>query len=176
MKKILVYKIYAPCIQRLSTSFYHVYNNFYDVVAYIRSSVPANERLTPKFGIKNTNATKTLRHTKIIKKNRIILYSILVFFFFCYLKIDVALKIIIGSKFNSGHQNSIMVYHKFNGDFKNHINYDGTKEKYKNDIYIYIYITLLKKKKKKKKKFSIKLFFFTQLLLQIFIYKNHHRP
>jgi hypothetical protein len=39
---------------------------------------------------------------------------------FCPLKIDVALKITI--------QNSRVIYQKFNGDFKSHINFGGTKK------------------------------------------------
>jgi hypothetical protein len=41
---------------------------------------------------------------------------------FYFLKIDVVLKITIGSE-------SIVIYHKFNNDFKSHINFGCYKKK-----------------------------------------------
>jgi hypothetical protein len=74
-------------------------------------------------------------------------------------------------------QNSIVVYHKFNGDFKSHINFGRTKGGHNDNLYHYSFVISLKfliwtmfllnyqkikiiqktKKKKKKRKMKIEI-------------------
>jgi hypothetical protein len=68
--------------------------------------------------------------TVLVLEDRLMLYIIFLSFFFIFLKLMWLLKLLL-------HQNLIMIYHKFNSDFKSHVNFMRIKGRQEDDMYHY---------------------------------------
>jgi hypothetical protein len=97
-------------------NYYNFYSNYctYSLDNIIVVKKIKQQNLIGKFIYLVINVASVIR---IITSTCITLVSL-----FCFFKIDVILKIIIELK-------SIVIYYKFNNDFKNHINFEWDKKK-----------------------------------------------